>query len=95
MNIVTFATPVSVAPPKLWMVSLYDGTRTKNSFFEHGQGVLQLLKHNHKQIVPLLGKRRGYEIGYSKAKVCSESGMGPFEVRGDGSSSSTVSNFQL
>jgi hypothetical protein len=73
MNIVTFATPVSVAPKKLWIVSLYHGTRTKDAFFAAAQSpiaVLQLLEPQHKHLVPILGKRSGYEAGYSKAAAC-------------------------
>jgi hypothetical protein len=85
MNIVTFATPVSVKPKKLWIISLYHGTRTKDAFFAQQQqqrqqqlpeqqspavAVLQLLKPQHKHLVPILGKRSGYEAGYSKAAAC-------------------------
>jgi flavin reductase (DIM6/NTAB) family NADH-FMN oxidoreductase RutF len=62
MNIVTFATPVSVDPnqPKLWVVSLYHGTLTKDSFFQSGCGVLQLLTPRLKGLVDVLGKHSGY-----------------------------------
>ena len=75
MNIVTFATPVSVAPPKLWIVSLYRNTKTRQAFLEYGEGVLQLLTPSHKHLVPLLGKRSGYEEGYSKREACQEIGL--------------------
>lgn len=77
MNIVTFATPVSVAPPKLWAVSLYTDTMTRDAFFSSGTGVLQLLSPEQKNLVPLLGKRSGYEEGgYSKRNACQEVGYG-------------------
>lgn len=66
MNIVTFCTAVSVAAPKLWVVSLYYDTLTKDAFLASGAGVLQLLRPAHKMLVPVLGKRSGYEAGYSK-----------------------------
>jgi len=76
MNIVTFATPVSVAQPKLWAVSLYYNTLTKDSFFEHERGVLQLLAPKQKTLVPTLGKRSGYEAGgFSKQDECSSLGF--------------------
>ena len=75
MNIITFATPVSVAPPKLWAVSLYYNTLTKDSFCESKRAVLQLLKPRHKHLVPVLGKRSGYEEGYSKYNECLELGF--------------------
>lgn len=71
MNIVTFCSAVSVAAPKLWAVSLYDDTLTKDSFLASGRGVLQLLRPSQKALVPILGKRSGYEVGYSKRGACS------------------------
>lgn len=75
MNIVTFATPVSVAQPKLWAISLYHNTLTKDSFLKNKVGVLQLLRPTHKRIVPILGKRSGYEKGFSKQAECSKLGF--------------------
>ena len=74
MNIVTFATPVSVAPPKLWIVSLYTNTMTRQAFLDSNGGVLQLLSPAQKHLVPLLGKRSGYEDGYSKETECEKAG---------------------
>lgn len=75
MNIVTFAIPVSVAQPKLWAISLYKNTFTKDSFLKSNCGVLQLLKPCQKNLVPVLGKRSGYEMGYSKRDECSKLGF--------------------
>ena len=71
MNIITFTSPVSVAAPKLWMVSLYKGTLTKISFLGNDDennegngtkiGVLQLLRPHQAGLVPALGKRSGME----------------------------------
>eukprot|EP00591_Stephanopyxis_turris_P007662 CAMPEP_0195515796 /NCGR_PEP_ID=MMETSP0794_2-20130614/6737_1 /TAXON_ID=515487 /ORGANISM="Stephanopyxis turris, Strain CCMP 815" /LENGTH=191 /DNA_ID=CAMNT_0040644277 /DNA_START=333 /DNA_END=908 /DNA_ORIENTATION=- len=60
MNIVTFATPVSVLPPKLWVVSLYLDTMTRDAFLSSKVGVLQLLSKDQSALVPLLGKQSGY-----------------------------------
>lgn len=68
MNIVTFASPISVAPPKLWMISLYHNTRTKDSFVQSCQGVLQLLSPHQQDLVPVLGKQSGYDV--SKSRAC-------------------------
>jgi len=73
MNIVTFATPVSVQP-KLWAVSLYHGTKTKDTFLQCKQGVLQLLSQDHKHLVPVLGKHTGYDTSYSKQDECTRLG---------------------
>lgn len=75
MNIVTFATPVSVAPPKIWAVSLYHRTLTKDSFLASQRGVLQLLRPNQKYLVPVLGKHSGREPGYSKRDECHQLGF--------------------
>ena len=60
MNIVTFATPVSVNP-RLYMISLYHGTMTRDAFLSNKYAVLQLLDKKQKDLVPILGKRSGYE----------------------------------
>ena len=72
MNIVTFATPVSVAPPKLWTVSLYTNTLTRQAFLDSGVAILQLLSPEQKHLVPLLGKRSGYEEDFSKRAACAD-----------------------
>ena len=72
MNIITFASPVSVAPPKLWIVSLYNNTLTRESFLSSKIGVLQLLSPKQSVLVPILGKRSGYENNFSKRKACKE-----------------------
>ena len=73
MNIVTYAIPVSVAPPKLWIVSLYHGTLTKESFLSAGGGVLQLLAPSQKNLI-FLGKQSGFDTSKSKADGCSAKG---------------------
>jgi hypothetical protein len=70
MNIVTFATPVSAAQPKLWAVSLYTGTMARDAFFSSKVGVLQLLTPSQKHLVPVLGKRSGYEKDFPKKEEC-------------------------
>jgi flavin reductase (DIM6/NTAB) family NADH-FMN oxidoreductase RutF len=70
MNIVTFTTAVSVASPKLWMVSLYLDTLTKDAFLATGYGVLQLLRPSHKMLIPILGQRSGYDVNHSKRQEC-------------------------
>jgi flavin reductase (DIM6/NTAB) family NADH-FMN oxidoreductase RutF len=75
MNILTFCTPVSVAAPKLFVISLYYNTLTKDSFLASGQGILQLLRPSQKILVPILGKRSGYESGFSKGDTCTALGF--------------------
>lgn len=57
----TFCTPVSISP-KLWALSLYYNTRTLDSFLVHKRGIIQLLRPEHAYLVPILGKRSGYDI---------------------------------
>lgn len=76
MNIVTYATAASVAPPKLWTVSLYTNTLTHHAFFycsdkipfssECGNqqtrwGILQLLSKHQSALVEILGKHSGID----------------------------------
>ena len=75
MNIVTFATAVSVAPPKIWAVSLYTNTLTRRAFLDAKVGVLQLLRPDQSKLVPILGKRSGYEDGYDKREECKVAGF--------------------
>ena len=76
MNIVTFATAVSVAPPKIWAVSLYTTSLTRRAFLDSKVGVLQLLRPDQSKLVPILGKRSGYEDGYDKRNKCKGAGFG-------------------
>lgn len=75
MNVVTFATAVSVAPPKIWAVSLYTNTLTRRAFLDARVGVLQLLRPDQSKLIPILGKRSGYEDGYYKRQECKGAGF--------------------
>ena len=57
------------------MVSLYYNTKTKDSFDNAKMGVLQLLAPSQKNLVPVLGKRSGYEEGYDKSAACAKEGF--------------------
>ena len=74
MNIVTFCNPVSVSPPKQWVISLYKGTLTKMTFLQTKVGVLQLLNPDQHGLIQILGKRSGLEHGFSKEAHCNEIG---------------------
>jgi flavin reductase (DIM6/NTAB) family NADH-FMN oxidoreductase RutF len=71
MNIVTYAMPVNVAPPKLYAISLYKSTLTRAAFLESKVGILQLLSPLQSKLVPILGKRSGLE-GFSKKLACAD-----------------------
>jgi flavin reductase (DIM6/NTAB) family NADH-FMN oxidoreductase RutF len=70
MNIVTYVMPLNIEPPKLWAVSLYKSTLTKAAFLDSKVGILQLLSPHQSKLVPVLGKRSGWEEGYSKREAC-------------------------
>ena len=46
------------------MVSLYHGTMTRDAFLSNRYAVLQLLDQSQADLVPILGKRSGYEYKY-------------------------------
>jgi flavin reductase (DIM6/NTAB) family NADH-FMN oxidoreductase RutF len=71
MNIVTFVTPVSLRPQRIYALSLYKGTLSHENFIERGWGILQLMKQGHAPLVEILGKRSGRDMdkrGYSAAE---------------------------
>ncbi|CAM9564302.1 unnamed protein product, partial [Phaeothamnion confervicola] len=59
MNIVTFATPVSLVSECLYAVSLYRHTLSHQQFCREGWGVLQLLAPAHAPLVPVFGCSSG------------------------------------
>ncbi len=72
MNLMTFCTPVSISP-KLWALALYHDTLTKESFLQHGIGILQLLTPLQQELVSILGKQSGYEV--DKQDACQKVGI--------------------
>eukprot|EP00563_Minutocellus_polymorphus_P003041 CAMPEP_0181046482 /NCGR_PEP_ID=MMETSP1070-20121207/14374_1 /TAXON_ID=265543 /ORGANISM="Minutocellus polymorphus, Strain NH13" /LENGTH=184 /DNA_ID=CAMNT_0023125099 /DNA_START=238 /DNA_END=792 /DNA_ORIENTATION=- len=90
MNIVTFTTAVSVAPPKTWAVSLYTNTLTRRAFLDSKVGVLQLLRPDQSKLVPILGQRSGYEDGYDKKDECKGAGFGWVSHCGGGDESESA-----
>ena len=68
MNILTYATPVSIRPDRIWSIGLYKGTTTHKNFSIQKEGVLQLLKPKHAPLVKLLGGSSSREV--DKAEGC-------------------------
>eukprot|EP00979_Chaetoceros_neogracilis_P016622 scaffold8922_cov287-Chaetoceros_neogracile.AAC.6 len=62
MNILTYATPVSVRPDRIWSIGLFKGTVAHANFARNGKGVLQLLSPCHANVVRLLGGSSGKDI---------------------------------
>ena len=73
MNILTYATPISIQPDRLWAIGLYKGTLTYDNFVRDKKGILQLLTNEHAPIVRLLGGTSGNDI--DKDEECSKLGF--------------------
>lgn len=61
MNIVTFASPVSISP-RAFAVGLYRDTLTWSNFLDTRTGVLQILRCKHLPLVELLGRTSGNDV---------------------------------
>jgi flavin reductase (DIM6/NTAB) family NADH-FMN oxidoreductase RutF len=73
MNILTFATPVSVNPDRVWAIGLYKKTQAHEHFSVRKQGVLQLLTERHSKLVRLLGGSSGHNV--DKQSECRQLGF--------------------
>jgi len=82
MNILTYATPVSVKPYRMWSISLYKGTLSHENFKRNHKGILQLLCPEHAsckgksgvegELIRLLGGSSGNDV--DKRILCKEMG---------------------
>ena len=82
MNILTYATPVSIKPYRMWSISLYKGTLSHENFTRNRRGILQLLCPEHAsckgksgvegELIRLLGGSSGNDI--DKRILCEEMG---------------------
>ena len=59
LNILTYATPLSVTPQRVWSMGLFKGTLSEENFQRTGVAVLQVLRESHAKLVPLLGGTSG------------------------------------
>jgi flavin reductase (DIM6/NTAB) family NADH-FMN oxidoreductase RutF len=73
MNILTYATPVSVKPTRMWSIGLFRGTVAHENFSKSREGVLQLLKEPHSDVVRLLGGSSGRDV--DKKAGCAAAGF--------------------
>lgn len=62
MNILTYATPVSIRPDRLYALGLYKPTQSRKNLLRERTCVLQLLAESHVPCVRLLGGTSGSEI---------------------------------
>ena len=95
MNILTYATPISIKPDRIWSLGLYKGTVAHENFQRSGKGVLQLLSPSHAKLVKLLGGSSGRDV--NKKDECEK--LGFTWVKGESSlsasSSSSIENDDL
>ena len=81
MNILTYATPVGVQP-RLWAVSLFRKTLSRDNFVAHKGGVLQQLCNSHAQLTYPLGGLSGRDV--DKASACAGAGFAWMDAIEDG-----------
>jgi flavin reductase (DIM6/NTAB) family NADH-FMN oxidoreductase RutF len=62
MNILTYATPVSIVPTRVWSLGLFKGTLSEENLRRSGTCVLQLLNQRQIDAVPLLGGMSGRDV---------------------------------
>lgn len=70
MNILTYASPISIRPDRIWSIGLFKGTWTHEHFARTGKGVLQLLAPHHAKVVRLLGGSSTREV--NKKEKCAD-----------------------
>ncbi|CAJ1949396.1 unnamed protein product [Cylindrotheca closterium] len=92
MNILTYASPISIRPDRIWALGLYKGTWTHEQFVSSGEGVLQLLAPKHATLVKVLGGSSTRDV--NKQEKCAGLGMPwiPFsaETNNDEEESSSI-----
>jgi len=62
MNIVTYASPVSIQPERLWSIGLVKSSLSHSNFSLQRDGILQLLRPQHASLVKLLGGLSGRDV---------------------------------
>ena len=70
MNMLTYATPISVRPERLWAISLFRDTQSHANWQRRGTGVLQQLSAAQAPLTPVLGGTSSADEGVDKAAAC-------------------------
>jgi flavin reductase (DIM6/NTAB) family NADH-FMN oxidoreductase RutF len=73
MNILTYATPISVSPTRVWTLGIYRETLTDENLHREPTAVLQLLTRDHVDLVSILGGNSGRDI--DKREECTKRGF--------------------
>ena len=79
MNMLTYATPVSIRPERLWAISLFRDTQTHANWRLRGTGVLQQLSVAHAPLTHALGGTSSAQPDVDKAVACEALGWAWFE----------------
>ena len=74
MNLLTYATPVSIRPSRLYALGLYKETKSRDNFLREKTCVLQLLHEKHIGCVRLLGGASGKVVS-KEERLASEHGI--------------------
>ncbi len=73
MNIITYATPVSSSPNRVWSLGVYRETLTEENLLRKPVAVLQLLTTEHVPLIDILGGKSGRDV--NKKEACSKVGF--------------------
>ena len=74
MNMLTYATPISIRPERLWAISLFRDTQTHANWRQRGTGVLQQMSAAQAPLTFALGGTSSTEAGVDKAAACADLG---------------------
>ena len=77
MNLLTYATPVSIKPYRLWAIGLYKQTLTYKNFIRNKCCIMQLLTKKHIPIIKVLGGKSGSDIDKELAITNIDSSLRP------------------
>ena len=72
MNIVTYASPISIQPQRLWTIGILKNSLSHENFLLES-GILQLLRPQHAGLVKVLGGLSGRDV--DKQQECRELGF--------------------
>ena len=73
MNIVTYCTPVSIRPDRVWSLGIYKETLTKDNLLRNPTCILQLLTEPQAELVRILGGQSGKDT--DKKQECAQAGF--------------------
>lgn len=73
LNILTYATPVSATPQRVWSLGLFKETLSHANFMRTRSCVLQLLTEDHISLIKLLGGTSGRNV--DKCAECAKLGF--------------------